>query len=316
MIGDLHATTTAFLVGILVLLVIASAIGAFLAWRCRSSPKAPTVANLNQRILAWWFMAASVVLAGVLGDGVSCVLFGFISFLALREFCTLAPTRRGDHRTMFWLFFVLVPAQFALVWQGWYGLWSILIPVWVFVFIAVRSIGSGDTRDYLARVARLQMATILCVYFVSHVPMLLRLPLTPWDGTNLNLLLYLIVIVQLSDVFQYVWGKLCGRHPVAPTVSPGKTWEGLIGGGLTAVVLAGGLWWMTPFLWWQSALFGLLIVFCGFFGGLVMSAIKRDAGIKDWGSALVGHGGILDRIDSLIFAAPPFFHLVRYWYAS
>lgn len=127
----------------------------------------------------------------------------------------------------------------------------------------------------------------------------------------MTLLLYLVLVVELSDVFQYVWGKTCGRHPVAPTVSPSKTWEGLVGGGVTASGLGAALWWATPFRWWESGLLSMEICFMGFAGGLVMSAIKRDRGVKDYGSLIRGHGGVMDRLDSLSFAAPLFYHMVR-----
>ncbi len=310
MIADLPHETWWFLTGLGGLLVVASLAGAAMACTARDPLRRAGVANFNSRTISWWGMAAIVVAAGVLGRGVSVTMFGLVSFLALREFVTLAPTRRGDHRTLFWLFFIVIPAQYALVYDDWYGLFAVFIPVWVLLFVAARSVGTGDTRDYLARVARIHTGTMLCVYFVSHVPMLLSLGHD--DHPGLNLVLYLIAVVQLSDVFQYVWGKLCGRHPVAPSVSPKKTWEGFIGGGLTAVAVGTGLWWMTPLTPLQSAGFSAVIVFCGFLGGLVMSAIKRDAGVKDWGHLIPGHGGILDRIDSLAFAAPAFFHLLRY----
>ncbi len=309
----LHPTTLRFLIGVGAFLTLASSVGAILAWTLRGERARATVANLNARIRSWWVMVGLVVGAGLAGIGAACILFGLVSFLALREFVTLSPTRRGDHRTLFWLFFIVVPAQFWLVWDGWYGLASIFVPVWVFLFIAARSVAAGDTSDYLARVARIHVATMICVYFVSHAPLLLQLSTPEHPARGLDLLLYLIAVSQLSDVFQYVWGKLCGRRPVAPTISPNKTWEGLVGGGLSAVAVGTGLWWMTPFLWWQSALFAAVIVFCGFIGGLVMSAIKRDAGVKDWGHLIPGHGGIVDRIDSLAFAAPAFFHLLRYY---
>lgn len=299
-----------FLGGLVGLLTVATLAGAWMARSATSDERRAGVANYNDRTRAWWVMAAVVVLAALLGSGVSATLFGMVSFFALREFVTLAPTRRGDHRTLFWLFFAVIPTQYILVHIRWYGLFTVLIPVWVLLFIAARSVGTGDTRDYLARVARIHVGAMLCIYFISHVPMLLSLER---DGrSGLGLLLYLITVAQLSDVLQYVWGKLIGRTPVAPSISPKKTWEGLAGGGLSAVLVGTGLWWMAGLTPWQSAGLSAVIVFCGFLGGLVMSAIKRDAGVKDWGHLVPGHGGMLDRVDSLVFAAPAFFHLLRY----
>jgi phosphatidate cytidylyltransferase len=129
-------------------------------------------------------------------------------------------------------------------------------------------------------------------------------------------MVFLLLVVQSSDVLQYVWGKLLGRHPIAPAVSPSKTWEGLIGGAICATALGAALWRLTPFVPWQAGGMALVITTMGFLGGLVMSAIKRDRGVKDWGQLIEGHGGMLDRLDSVAFSAPIFFHLTRYFYAT
>jgi phosphatidate cytidylyltransferase len=146
------------------------------------------------------------------------------------------------------------------------------------------------------------------------VPALLTLEIPGYEGLNGFLLVYLVLVVQSSDVFQYVWGKLAGRRKIAPDVSPSKTVEGFVGGIATATLLGMALWWITPFSPLQAAAISLALTLMGFFGGLVMSAIKRDRGIKDWGTAIQGHGGVLDRLDSVCFSAPIFFHVVRYWW--
>ena len=303
------------LAGIGGVLVTGSLVGGVLARTVRDERRRLGVANLNDRMRAWWVMVAVFVTAAAAGPEAATILFALLSFHALREFLTLTPTRRGDHRTLFWLFFAVIPAQYWLVYDRWYGLFTIFIPVWVTLLVAVRSIGQGDTRDYLARVARIQWGILVCVYFISHVPaLLLLLPIPGYEGRNANLLFFLVAVVQLSDVFQYVWGKLCGRRPIAPLVSPKKTLEGFIGGGLTATAIGGALWWMTPFGFWQATGMAAVIVITGFFGGLVMSAIKRDRGVKDYGSLIEGHGGVMDRIDSICFAAPVFFHLTRFYF--
>jgi phosphatidate cytidylyltransferase len=153
---------------------------------------------------------------------------------------------------------------------------------------------------------------MICVYCTSHVPALLSLFIPGYEGRNLLLIAFLVLVVQGSDVLQYVWGKLLGRHKVAPALSPSKTWEGLLGGVLCASLLGAGLHGMTPFGPAWAAGMSLLICLMGFLGGLVMSAIKRDRGVKDWGTLIKGHGGMLDRLDSLAFAAPVFFHITRY----
>lgn len=300
--------------GVLGILVVASAVGAVLARRATTDKGRATVSNLNARTKAWWVMAAVVGLALVLGKTGTVILFGLMSFLAMREFVTLTPTRRGDHRTLFWVFFVIVPLQYWVVWSEWYGMFVLLIPVYAFLFVPLRSAVAGDCSGFLERTAKIQWALMVCVYCVSHAPMLLTLEIPGYTGNKLALLLYLVMVVQLSDVFQYVWGKTLGRHPIAPTVSPNKTWEGFIGGVLTATGVGAALWWATPFNPWQSALVSFALCFMGFAGGLVMSAIKRDRGVKDYGALIEGHGGVMDRIDSICFAAPVFFHVIRYYW--
>jgi phosphatidate cytidylyltransferase len=300
--------------GIVVLLILGSAVGWVLARRVSDESGRPVVANLNDRIRAWWLMVAVFSVALATGGIGSVILFGLLSFVALREFITLTPTHRADHRTLFWAFFVFVPVQYLLVAVHWYGLFAIFIPVYAFLFVPFRSVLAGDTDDFLARTAKIQWGLMVAVYCVSHAPALLMLRIPGYEGQNAKLLLYLIVVVQLSDVLQYVFGKTLGRHRIAPRVSPNKTWEGAVGGIAAATLIGALLWWATPFTPWESAGVALLINLAGFAGGLSMSAIKRDRGIKGFGGLIQGHGGVLDRIDSLCFAAPLFFHLVRYGY--
>jgi phosphatidate cytidylyltransferase len=310
--------------GVLGILVVSSLIGFVLKLRVRNEAGRATVAkdaetilviaNLNARIRAWWVMSAVFALTLLSGGLGSVLLFGLLSFLALREYVTLTPTRRGDHRTLFWSFFIITPLQYVLVGMRWYGLFSILIPVYAFLFVPTRIAVAGDTEQFLERAAKIQWGLMVCVYCVSHAPALLMLEIPGYEGQNAKLLMFLIVVDQLSDVFQYVWGKLLGRHKIAPSVSPNKTVEGFIGGVLTATLVGAGLWWATPFSPLEAAGMSLAITLMGFFGGLVMSAIKRDRGVKDFGAMIEGHGGILDRIDSVTFAAPVFFHLTRYFF--
>ena len=234
----------------------------------------------------------------------------------MREFITLNRTERADHEVLFWAFFVILPLHYFLVGVRWYGMFTIFIPVYAFVFIPFRRVLSGNTKNFLASTAKIQWALLVCVYAVSHMPMILALPIEGYEGRNATLVLFFVLTVQLSDVLQYVWGKTCGRHPVAPKVSPSKTWEGTLGGIGSTVAVSTCLWWATPFTPWQAALMALLICAAGFFGGLVMSAIKRDLGAKDWGSTIAGHGGFMDRIDSLCFAAPLFFHLCGFYFGT
>jgi phosphatidate cytidylyltransferase len=302
--------------GIGVLLVIASLVGWALEGRATSPSGRATVANINARIRAWWVMAALFTLSLITGRIGSVILFSLISVLALREFVTLAPTRPADHRTLFWSFFIITPVQYYLVWIGWYGLFSILIPVYAFILLSLRTALAGDTEKFLERSAAVQWGLMVCVYFVSYVPAILALRLPGAGMPGPQLMFFLVVVVQLSDVLQYIWGKTLGRRPIAPSLSPNKTWEGFIGGIACATLLGTALWWATPFSPLVAAGMSLVATLMGFTGGLIMSAIKRDRGVKDYGAMIGGHGGVLDRIDSLCFSAPVFFHLTRYFYAS
>ncbi len=303
--------------GVIALLLVGSLTGWALSRRPLSEAGRKTVDNLNTRMKAWWVMTAVFALALATGGVGSIVLFGLSSFMALREFVTLTPTRLGDHRSLFWAFFIITPLQYVLLYNEWYGMFSIFIPVYVFLILPMRSAVAGDTERFLERAAKIQWGLMICVYSLSHAPALLTLLQIPkYLGENGKLLYYFVLICELSDVSQYFFGKLFGKHLLSPKVSPNKTWEGLIGGISATVAVGSALWWATPFTPWQSAGMSLAICLMGFGGGLVMSAIKRDRGVKDWGASIAGHGGVLDRIDSLCFSAPVFFHLTRYYFTN
>lgn len=300
--------------GTLGLLILASVIGWVLARRATSDSARITVANLNARTRAWWSMVAVFAAALMIGPIGTAVMFCFSSFMALREFITLTPTRPGDHRTLFWVFFIITPLHYWFLAMHWYLMFLILIPVYAFLFVPMRSALAGDCEHFLERTSKIQWGLMICVYSISYAPAILWLDLPLAQPQRASLLFWFITVVEMSDVLQYVWGKICGKRKIAPTVSPGKTWEGFLGGGATTVALGAALWWATPFSPFQAAGMAALIVLMGFGGGLVMSAIKRDRGVKDWGGAIAGHGGFMDRLDSLAFAAPVFFHATSYFF--
>ena len=308
-----HQTMELF-AGIGLVLVVASIAGALLRRYVAYGQPHTVIDNLNTRIKAWWVMVIVIGLAFVFGRAGVMLLFFFASFVALREFITLTYTRRSDHQALATSFYVILPLQYFLIWNEWYALYSVFIPVYAFLLLPMVSVLAGDTKRFLERNAKVQWGLMVCVYCLSHVPALLTLRIPNYEGHDVLLIAFLVLVVQSSDVFQYIWGKLLGRHPVAPDISPSKTVEGLVGGIASATLLGATLWWITPFTFWQAALMALAINVMGFFGGLVMSAIKRDRGVKDWGDMIEGHGGMLDRLDSVVFAAPVFFHATRFWW--
>jgi len=300
--------------GLAIVLVVASVIGYVLSRRHSGSEPNAVVENLNARIIAWWVMIAVIGLSFVWGRTGVILLFGYLSFAALREFVTLTNTRRADHLVLAGVFYVILPAQYYFIWTDWYGMFTIFIPVYAYLLMPIVAVMRGETENFLIRVAEVQWALMIAVYCISHVPALLSLNIPGFEGQNILLIAFLVLVVQSSDVLQYVWGKLTGKTKIAPKLSPSKTVEGFAGGVLSATLVGACLWWMTPFTFWQAGLLALIISLMGFFGGLVMSAIKRDRGVKDWGNMIAGHGGFIDRLDSVIFSAPIFFHIVRFYW--
>ena len=290
--------------GVVALLVVASVIGAILGLTVRSDAGREVTENLNSRIRAWWVMIGVFAIAFLVGKTSTVVLFAITSFFALREFITLTPTKPGDHLPLFLSFFLLIPAQYLLIADSWYGLFAILIPVYGFLLLPALTAIAGDADAFLERIAKIQWGIMITVYCVSHAPALLLLDIPGYRGQNALLIFFLLLVTQLSDVLQYVCGKLFGRTKIAPTVSPSKTIGGFVGGGLAATLVGGAMWWITPFTPPQALAMAFTIVLMGFLGGLALSAVKRSLGVKDWGSMIKGHGGMLDRVDSISFAAP------------
>jgi phosphatidate cytidylyltransferase len=310
--------------GVLVILGAATVVAWVLRNRADVAIDPAIVETFRRRVRAWWLLFAALAAVFLIGKVATVVLFGLLSFWALREFITLTPTRPGDHRTLFWVFFLCTPVQFALVaMQGWaqkrwnvdlYAVYSVLIPVYAFLLIPARIAMAGDCKRFLERTAKIQAGLLICVYCLSYAPALLTLEL-PGDsaGRNIRLLFFFVLIVQLSDALQYAWAQIPSKHLIVPSISQNRTWEGLLGGTASVTLIGLALWWATPFPPWLAALMSLVISLMAFAGGLTLSAIKRDRGVKDYGTLVEGHGGVLDRIDAICFAAPVFFHFTRWW---
>jgi phosphatidate cytidylyltransferase len=289
--------------GILGILIVASAI----SWYLHHKGPAGKYVELRQRVQSWWIMVGVFGVAIAIDRMLSIAFFALVSFLALKEYLSLIPTRRADRRVLFWAY-LSIPVQYYWIYRGWYGMFIVFIPVWVMLLLSARMVLIGETKDFLRAIGTLQWGLMLMVFGISHQAYLLVLG-------GAGLVLYLVVLTQLNDVAQYIWGKSLGRHKITPTVSPKKTVEGLIGGILTTTVLAVLLApLLTPLDRWDSIAAGFMISAGGFLGDITISALKRDLGVKDSGQLIPGHGGILDRIDSLTYTAPLFFHFLRFYY--
>lgn len=292
-------------------LVVASVIVAVL----RRGDDAGRHAELAARVRSWWVLVTIFALAISFRRGIAIAFFALLSFLALKEYLSLIPTRRADRRVLFWAY-LCVPLQYLWVWQQWYNMFLIFIPVWAFLFIAMRMVLRGETRDFLRAAGSIHWGLMTMVFGLSHLAWLLVLPgAAPVAAHGAALLLFVVLLTELNDVMQYVWGRTLGRHRIIESVSPKKTAEGLIGGILTTTLLAVALApLLTPLTRTDAIAVGLMIGCGGFIGDVTISALKRDIGVKDSGTLIPGHGGILDRVDSLLFTAPLFFHFLMYFY--
>ena len=270
--------------------------------------------EVGLRIRTWWLMAGIFTTAIVIGPAVSIVFFAFVSFMAFKEYISLIPTRRADRRVLFWAY-LAIPMQYWFVHTAWYGMFIIFIPVYVFLLLPMRMITIGNTAGFLKAIGTLHWGLMTTVFSISHLAFLLALHPEGNVSGGAGLILFLVLLTQGNDVSQYLWGKSFGRRRIVPTVSPNKTWAGFLGGVFNTTVLAlllAGV--LTPMSLPYAAAAGLLIAVSGFFGDTVISAVKRDIGVKDSGDLLPGHGGILDRIDSLTYTAPLFFHFIHWFY--
>ena len=307
--------TPALVGSVLVLLAGATVFIRALRARNDSGLNTAILDTFRMRVHAWWVLWSILAATFFISQAATVAIFGLGAFWALREFITLTPTRLSDHRTLFVVFFVITPLQFVLVGFENYPLYSIVIPVYAFLIIPGLIALEGDYKRFLERIAKIEAGLLICVYCLAGAPALLTLKLgeQPSPGANARLLFFFVLVVQLSDALQYAWGLIPSRHVIVPSIHPTKTWEGLLGGSASVTLIGGVLWWATPFPWWMAAGMSLVISAMGFAGSLTLSAIKRDRGVRDYGTLVEGHGGLLDRIDSLCFAAPVFFHLTLYW---
>ncbi len=271
--------------------------------------------ELKARIRSWWVMVAILIAALVLGRTAMIVLLAFVSYLALKEYLTIIPTRRAD-RVVLLLAYLAVPIQYIFVGTAWYGMFVIFVPVYMFLILPAALVLRGETGGFLKAAGTLHWGLMIAVFAISHAAYLLAVPPpgSP-EGTGAGLLVFLIIATEFNDVAQFIAGRRFGRRKITPKVSPNKTVEGFVGGLIATTLLAALLApLLTPIHAPEAALIGAMLAIAGFFGDIVMSAMKRDLGIKDTGTLLPGHGGILDRVDSLVFTAPLFFHTVRYFY--
>ena len=268
--------------------------------------------ELKARTKSWWVMALVFVAATIFNTKISYIAIAFLSFIAFRELYSLLAFRQSDRRAIFWAL-ISIPIQYYLAFIGWYGAFIIFIPVVMFLILPLRLVLKGDTAGIVTSMSLLQWTLMLTVFGLSHMAYLLSFPeIEGFDSGGRGLLLFLVFLTEINDVMQFTWGKLLGKHKIIPKVSPNKTWEGFIGGLISTTIIGYFLGFLTPLETPHLLLVSFMIGFSGFVGDIVISSIKRDIGVKDTGNSIPGHGGVLDRIDSLAYTAPVFFHLIYY----
>lgn len=271
--------------------------------------------NLRERVVSWWVMVALLAGALLAGWPAMVALWVVISFMALREFLSLAPTRRED-RLIVLVSYLTIPISYGFIAADIYGFFLVFIPVYVFLTVPWLMAIIGQTKGFLPTVSLFHWAIVTCVYNLGYVALLMRTPDAETPAGAAGLAFFLIVVTELNDVAQYVWGKLFGKRKIIPKVSPNKTWEGFIGGWVTTGAV---IWFLGPLFLplamdgFGRAVLAITLPLAGFAGDVTMSAIKRDIGVKDTSNFIPGHGGVLDRADSLTFTAPLYFHLVAYF---
>ena len=301
-----HAILAIFAVLILATLIV---------WTISRGKAGASVTELKLRVKSWWFMITVFTLAMILSPAVSTIFLGLVSFLAFKEYISLIPTRRVDRRVLFFAY-LSIPVQFYFAHTGQYGLFIVFIPVWCVLFLGMLMVLGGRTEGFLTAIGTYSWGMLLTIFALSHTAMLLAGG-QDWNpvGGGAGLLLFLVGLTQFNDVAQFTWGKMLGRTKIAPTVSPGKTVEGFLGGVVTtALVAAFAGPYLTQMPWEWSLMAGAMIAVAGFVGDVTISALKRDLGVKDSGGLIPGHGGILDRVDSLTYAAPVFLHFFRWFF--
>jgi phosphatidate cytidylyltransferase len=263
-----------------------------------------------------WAGSVAFWLAWISGPLGSTLLFGLISFLALREFITLAHTRRSDHRSLVLAFFVILPMQYLIVGLRGFDLFTVFIPVYVFLAIPIVSALAGDPERFLERNAKIQWGIMVCVYGLSHAPALLLLEFPGLEeGRGAFLVFFLVVVAATAHIAQEAASGWLRRRPVARRIDRSFSYRAWAAGALAAALAGALLYWITPFKVSQSLLLGLVAGGAGTLGGFVLKALKKDAGVRWWGNtaSVTGAIGLLDRVAPLCFAAPVFFHSVR-WY--
>lgn len=269
--------------------------------------------NIGLRLRYLWVFLTVFCVAQITTTYLLILYVLLLSFLGFKEFLSLTPTRRADRRVLFWAY-MAIPVQYILIWVDWYAAFIAFIPTYLFLFIPLCMVIIGETEGFLRAISTISWGIVVLVYCMGHLAYLLLLqPPYVSDAGGSGLFLFLLVLSQLSHVAQYLFGKLFDNPGWRIKVTTTRNWASLVGSILVATLLS---WIMapqlTPLSEMQSIWAGVAIAFASFVGYLTLSAIKIELQLRDRGTMTPGHGGVLNRIDTVIFSAPVFFHLLSY----
>lgn len=309
----LNETFFAVLAGLVVLSAAVTGLGNYLGRRTIDAVKQQRMALVNSRLRASWSIVGVFSVAFALGTGALLFVFALASFFALRNFVSLTPIRPADHWALVLAFYAVTPMHYVLIGAGQIGLFTVFIPVYVFLLLPVVMALKQDNERYLERVAKVQWGLMICVYCISHAPAILQIGSPEVGERGPLLLVYFLLVLYVADLAQVIASATFGGTPLRS--DPNRTWAGVMVAAVVAGVLGTALWWMTPFRWWQSTLMSLVVAASGFLGTVVLSSVKKSLGARDWDTGIVGVRAVLDRLDALAFAAPVFFHLTAWLYS-
>lgn len=309
----LNETFFAVLAGLVVLSAAVTGLGNYLGRRTIDAVKQQRMALVNSRLRASWSIVGVFSVAFALGTGALLFVFALASFFALRNFVSLTPIRPADHWALVLAFYAVTPMHYVLIGAGQIGLFTVFIPVYVFLLLPVVMALKQDNERYLERVAKVQWGLMICVYCISHAPAILQIGSPEVGERGPLLLVYFLLVLYVADLAQVIASATFGGTPLRS--DPNRTWAGVMVAAVVAGVLGTALWWMTPFRWWQSTLMSLVVAASGFLGTVVLSSVKKSLGARDWDTGIVGVRAVLDRLDAMAFAAPVFFHLTAWLYS-
>ncbi len=304
LISNFTGQTNSFvevIIGIFSLLIFFTLL--FIPWQKLKPSKG--MHEIVLRVYSWWAILCLATIMFLLPETIALILIILLTFISLREFLTKLSIEAHFRNTLLYIY-LAIPIQYYLAKNGTTYSFNSFIPVYMFFLIPIRNILNGAYEKYLEFNGKVFWAMMLIVYGFSNITFLRHQGVIKgYEGEQDLLIILIVFLTQINDVLQFLWGKTIGKNKLSPTISPNKTIEGFAGGAITLSFICFLLSDYLPFNSnLEAAIFGVLLSIFGLLGDLNMSAVKRDLGVKDMDDLIPGHGGILDRLDSLSFTLP------------